>query len=277
MDSDIPLSTGVALSARFPFVTPSGWFVGPSYDVYGNKTMLPIRLNDGGYYDNSGTDLLLNLSMALKTYAANENMNLAIYVVVIGDASSTFDKYVEAMNSVGGAGNAHLPPQVYERLIAELEVPTRRPLASNAVFDLLHSALGPELRTLFGSREYRSKESVKRLLRANNIDLAAPASRQSFQMFAGEAFNGSSFLFPLSDNTPDMPVGWLLSYPTRARVALRIGGADCDVETPVPPVRYLAGHGELTAFMKEHDEGLFGALDNWTANCSMKALLEQKK
>jgi hypothetical protein len=182
------------------------------------------------------------------------------------------------MNSVGGAENAHLPPQVYTALISELKVPKRRPLASNAVFDLLYSALGPELRTLFGSREYRSKESVKRLLRANNIATATgSATVKSFEIFDRESFNGSSFLFPLSDNTPDMPVGWLLSYPTRSRVALRVGGSECDVETPVPPVRYLAGHRELTAFMNDHEEGLFGALDNWTANCSMQALLEKKK
>ncbi len=50
---EVALSTGVGLSARFPFLTPAGWFT----DNSGEKR----RLVDGGYADNSGIATALDL------------------------------------------------------------------------------------------------------------------------------------------------------------------------------------------------------------------------
>lgn len=275
LERDLPVSTAVGLSARFPFVTPSGWFTASSAEHLGLPAKAPLRLNDGGYYDNSGTDTLLNVAMNLKTLAANGGVKIAVYVVVIGDASFTIAKYNDAWNSLRTASDVRLPPAVYQTLSEILEHPRIAPIASNAIFDALYI---PELRTLFGSREFRSKESVKRLLRLNNLDLTrANTSTQKFKLFDAESFNGTSFLFPLNGTTPDMPVSWLISKTTRSRVALRSGGFECPVTSPVPKIRWLEGSKLLKEFMKEHDEGIVGTLDNWTANCSMKALLELKR
>lgn len=275
LEQDLRVSTAVGLSARFPFVTPSGWFMATNAEYLGLTTEAPLRLNDGGYYDNSGTDVLLNVAMSLKSMAANESAKISVYVIVIGDASFTIAKYNDAWNSLRTASDSRIPPDVHATLSKILDHPRIAPVASNAIFDALYI---PELRTLFGSREFRSKESVKRLLRTNNLDLmAAHLSSQSFTLFREESFNGTSFLFPLNDTTPDMPVSWLISRPTRSRVALRTGGSDCEVKGPVPQIRWKVGAELLKSFMEDHGEGVIGALDNWTANCSMEALLELKR
>ena len=55
---EVPLSTAVSLSARFPFITPAGWY----YAKTGEKR----RLVDGGYSDNSGVATALDLTTRLK-------------------------------------------------------------------------------------------------------------------------------------------------------------------------------------------------------------------
>ena len=57
VSSDIPLSTAVSLSARFPYLTPAGLV-----DL-GHKK---ISVVDGGYFDNSGTQSLYELYVQLK-------------------------------------------------------------------------------------------------------------------------------------------------------------------------------------------------------------------
>jgi hypothetical protein len=55
---DLRLSTAAGLSARFPFVTPVGWFRRSD----GSK----IRLADGGYFDNSGVSTALDIGRTLQ-------------------------------------------------------------------------------------------------------------------------------------------------------------------------------------------------------------------
>lgn len=67
---DFPLSTAAVLSARFPFVTPVGWF-NRCYDKEGH--ILPkqeqnskSRLADGGYFENSGFSTAFNIGQGLE-------------------------------------------------------------------------------------------------------------------------------------------------------------------------------------------------------------------
>jgi hypothetical protein len=55
---NLKLSTAAGLSARFPYVTPAGWF----RDGRDKK----VRLVDGGYFDNSGVPTLLDIGRALQ-------------------------------------------------------------------------------------------------------------------------------------------------------------------------------------------------------------------
>jgi hypothetical protein len=57
-DMQIPLSTAISLSARFPWITPAGWL----FEKVGAKR----RLVDGGYADNSGLATALDVITRLK-------------------------------------------------------------------------------------------------------------------------------------------------------------------------------------------------------------------
>jgi len=52
--SQMPLSTAAFLSARFPWVTPAGWFDDVNTDANGKAALTKIRVVDGGYFENSG-------------------------------------------------------------------------------------------------------------------------------------------------------------------------------------------------------------------------------
>jgi hypothetical protein len=61
---DFPLSTATVLSARFPIVTPVGWFkeCRDKNDSSNNK----LHLADGGYFENSGFSTAFNIGQRLK-------------------------------------------------------------------------------------------------------------------------------------------------------------------------------------------------------------------
>lgn len=60
-DLHIPLSTGVSLSARFPWLTPAG-----SYTANTSHGVEKRRLVDGGYFENSGVATALDLITRLR-------------------------------------------------------------------------------------------------------------------------------------------------------------------------------------------------------------------
>lgn len=55
----VPLSTAAVLSARFPWITPAGWYEQP-------LTNEKVRLVDGGYFENSGLSTAAELFNSLK-------------------------------------------------------------------------------------------------------------------------------------------------------------------------------------------------------------------
>jgi hypothetical protein len=55
--TNVSLSTAAVLSARFPWLTPPGWYYGPFHTPCGDSqhpSPAKINLVDGGYFDNSG-------------------------------------------------------------------------------------------------------------------------------------------------------------------------------------------------------------------------------
>ena len=64
----MPLSTAVGLSARFPWISPAGWF----HDVDGDRSEGEphvVRLVDGAYFENSGVATALDLIRAMEQAA----------------------------------------------------------------------------------------------------------------------------------------------------------------------------------------------------------------
>lgn len=68
-DERIPLSTAALASARFPWVTPAAWLPDSRCPKRGGKRAdkaPKLRLVDGGYYENSGTETAQNVIQTLR-------------------------------------------------------------------------------------------------------------------------------------------------------------------------------------------------------------------
>jgi hypothetical protein len=89
-DEDIPVSSAALASARFPWVTPAAWLPNSRCSLAGrDKTEKPskLRLVDGGYYENSGTETAGNVIQVLKT-TQNPPSRFVVKLIVISGATN---------------------------------------------------------------------------------------------------------------------------------------------------------------------------------------------
>ena len=95
---DMPLSTAVGLSARFPWISPAGWyaFTDPDQKSLGDKA-LKRRMSfvDGGYVDNSGVATASKLAQSLSEIIAKEPgaQTVEIKLIMISAAWIPFDRF----------------------------------------------------------------------------------------------------------------------------------------------------------------------------------------
>jgi hypothetical protein len=106
----VPLSTAAVLSARFPWITPSGWYYDPSET---GECMSPeksvTKVSDGGYFESSGVATALDLAHSLKNIIDQGGMNVDIKLVILtsgGFASETADGLNEALDPIRTMLNA---------------------------------------------------------------------------------------------------------------------------------------------------------------------------
>jgi hypothetical protein len=95
----LPLSTAAVLSARFPWVTPSGWYYDPSEQgecISPEKSS--TKLSDGGYFEASGVATALDLAHSLKTIIDQRGMNVDIKLVILTSGSFASDKAPDGLN-----------------------------------------------------------------------------------------------------------------------------------------------------------------------------------
>ena len=100
-DRDVMLSTAVLLSARFPFVTPSGRLAcgdGPA-----------VHVVDGGYFENSGAASVVELYDALEPAIAEDNAAGPACVVPV--LIEIDNHYLETERDAGGRPKELLAPQ----------------------------------------------------------------------------------------------------------------------------------------------------------------------
>jgi hypothetical protein len=84
---DIPLSTAVLVSARFPWVSPAAWIPNSTCKEGGRRSSLAsakLRLVDGGYFDNSGTETAQSVIRALKSSPVTPNKFVVKLIVISG-------------------------------------------------------------------------------------------------------------------------------------------------------------------------------------------------
>ena len=76
INKDIPLSTAVLLSARFPYVTPAGLIVDKNNKKWGH-------VGDGGYYENLGISTLLEVYTRLRTISDLKQIPIKVTFIFI--------------------------------------------------------------------------------------------------------------------------------------------------------------------------------------------------
>jgi hypothetical protein len=74
--NDIPLSTAVSISSRFPFLTPPARIFSADHRLFGNVV-------DGGYFENSGGTTLIELYIKLRELANKHNYKVNFNLVLI--------------------------------------------------------------------------------------------------------------------------------------------------------------------------------------------------
>jgi hypothetical protein len=95
---DMPLSTAIGLSARFPWISPAGWyaFTDPNEKDLGEKAHeRRMSFVDGGYVDNSGVATASKLAQSLSELIAKEPgaPSVEIKLVMISAAWIPFERF----------------------------------------------------------------------------------------------------------------------------------------------------------------------------------------
>jgi hypothetical protein len=106
----LPLSTAAVLSARFPWITPSGWYYDPSETGECTSTEKSVtKLSDGGYFESSGVATALDLAHSLQNIINQGDLKVDIKLVILtsgGFASETADGLNEALDPIRTMLNA---------------------------------------------------------------------------------------------------------------------------------------------------------------------------
>jgi len=95
----ITLSTAVMLSARFPWITPAGWFYDESLDGSDAEAggenegrRVKTRLVDGGYFENSGVVTALDLLNEIELRLAADGLSSQVEANIIVLTTSGYPK-----------------------------------------------------------------------------------------------------------------------------------------------------------------------------------------
>ena len=95
---DMPLSTAVGLSARYPWISPAGWFtfIDPSEkDLGANARKRRMSFVDGGYVDNSGVATASKLAQSMAELHAKDPSlpPVEIKLVMVSAAWIPFERF----------------------------------------------------------------------------------------------------------------------------------------------------------------------------------------
>jgi hypothetical protein len=86
LNADVPISTAINNTARFPYLEPSGELLGPSTTQHGSEVI------DGGYFENEGLQTALELADWLSQQTPHGRSVRPVIVQATGDGSAHVDK-----------------------------------------------------------------------------------------------------------------------------------------------------------------------------------------
>ena len=106
---DLPVSTAVGLSARFPWITPSGWHA--VKDPSNSKSRRTYRFADGGYSEGSGagTGYKIAQFLAERIRMQPVPVNAVVHLVVLTATSPPLERFWMDSNSPRAYGELALP------------------------------------------------------------------------------------------------------------------------------------------------------------------------
>jgi hypothetical protein len=106
---DLPVSTAVGLSARFPWITPSGWHA--VKDPSDPKSRRTYRFADGGYSEGSGAGTGYKIAHFLAERIKKQpvSVNAVVHLVVLTATSPPLERFWMDSNSPRAYGELALP------------------------------------------------------------------------------------------------------------------------------------------------------------------------
>lgn len=179
---DVPLSTAMSLSARFPLVMPAGRLKLKNRDV---------RLVDGGYFENSGTEAGISLIERLRD-ALCEKRGVIDYSMCEGKRGGASKLYAFRL----------LVLTDYDPMADVLNDPSTFGAGLNEIFS--------PVRTMYNSRVARGELIVGRMTNFNPDGLAPPNTVPTV-------------IVSLNPQLHLLPLGWQLSSQVQSIISAQIG------------------------------------------------------
>jgi hypothetical protein len=195
------LSTAVGLSARFPFVTPVGWFKKRREPVEDPKTCPikrsadgpTIRLADGGYFENSGVSTALAIGRELQKVIDERKLTDKTKIVYLAIIESFQPSDQRLKENAGGVLNESLSPV--------------RALGA------VRSARAQSVVCQAEQSENKSNDPDQEIRQCNNIDVSENTK-----------FEDDNFRKLLLAKLPGrLPLGWSLSGAAQDSIECQVG------------------------------------------------------
>lgn len=104
LQRDLPISTAIGASARFPFITPPATLLDAKGNVKGN-------LLDGGYYENTGVSTILEVYYKMREIMAKESYHAEIRILLLRNTMP-----IEKEEAIRGLSEVTAPLSAFENI-----------------------------------------------------------------------------------------------------------------------------------------------------------------
>jgi hypothetical protein len=276
-DASLPLSTAVALGARFPYITPSGYLtVQPGTSAAAPiPSRIKLRYVDGGYFDNSGLMTLEDMVIALQADPGQQPYTWypVIIRIAFGGRAELDERLTERARRLRRAAPGTLTVNqaraLVERSDRELQqlkqmagritlgTPPAPVLRPGPGFEELLTPPRAFFATWNGGVRTASRRFKTRLEQQQN-QLTAPRPPNSFTN-ATLSRSGQLVELAFFEYDQPLPLGWLLSRRSRQELSDQLGPLPRN-NMPVDLTTYIQ-NTELQEDASPNERSLAAVLD----------------
>ena len=93
VERDVPITTAISVSSRFPFLTPPALVCKPNGELWGH-------LVDGGYVENMGASSMLELYDFLKSYSQEKKLKTKFKLLFIKNTKEEYSSPIKGMHEL---------------------------------------------------------------------------------------------------------------------------------------------------------------------------------